>query len=65
MESPTPVDQIHRRVLDITGDPLPYEIEPNRQVIEQLVCHAVTQRIITRSVAVEELFAPGTHGLTG
>jgi len=62
---PTPVDEVHRRVMAITGgDPLPYGIEPNRRVLEELIQHALTQGIIARPVAVEELFARNTHGLT-
>jgi 4,5-dihydroxyphthalate decarboxylase len=62
---PTAVDEVHRRVMEITGDPLPYGIAPNRRVIAELVGHALTQGIIARPVAVEDLFAPGTHGLVG
>lgn len=57
-------DAVYRRVMEITGgDPLPYGIEPNRRVLEELVGHALTQRIITTPFTVEELFAPGTHAL--
>lgn len=60
-----PIEDVHRRVMEMTGsDPLPYGIEPNRQVLEEIIRSAVEQRIITRPVAVEELFAPGTHDLT-
>ncbi|NNG03108.1 MAG: ABC transporter substrate-binding protein [Inquilinus sp.] len=65
IEQPTAVDEVHRRVLAIVGDPLPYGIEPNRQVLEQLIGHAVTQRIIDRPVTVDDLFAAGTHDLVG
>jgi hypothetical protein len=34
-------------------------------VIDELIGHALTQGIITRPVAAEELFARSTHGLTG
>ena len=51
--------------MEITGDPLPYGIAPNRKVIDELIGHALTQGIITKPVTVEELFAPSTHGLTG
>jgi 4,5-dihydroxyphthalate decarboxylase len=61
---PTAVDKLHQRVMEITGDPLPYGVEPNRRVIEELIQHAVAQRIIDKPVAVEELFAAGTLGLT-
>ena len=53
-------DEIHKKVMAITGDPLPYGIEPNRESWKALVGHALTQRIITRPFDVEELFAPGT-----
>jgi 4,5-dihydroxyphthalate decarboxylase len=62
---PTDVDDVHRRVMEITGDPLPYGIAPNRKVIEELIGHALTQGIITKPVSVEELFAPSTLGLVG
>jgi 4,5-dihydroxyphthalate decarboxylase len=65
IEQPTEVDEVHRRVMEITGDPLPYGIEPNRSVIADLIQHALTQGIITRPVTVEELFARNTFGLLG
>jgi len=64
IEKPTQVDALHRRVMEITGDPLPYGIEPNRRVLEELVEHCLKQGIITRPVAVEDLFPRNTHGLT-
>ena len=63
IEKPTAVDEVHKKVMAITGDPLPYGIEPNRRVLEELVGHAMTQRIIARPFTVEQLFAPGTHDL--
>jgi ABC-type nitrate/sulfonate/bicarbonate transport system substrate-binding protein len=65
IESPTASDRLHQRVLDETGaDPLPYGIEPNRAVLERLLETAVEQRILTRPVALEDVFAPGTRDLT-
>ncbi len=64
IETPTEVDQVHKRVMEITGDPLPYGIAPNRKVIDELIEHALTQGIITRPVTAEELFVRSTHGLT-
>jgi 4,5-dihydroxyphthalate decarboxylase len=64
IEKPTAVDEVHRRVMEITGDPLPYGIAPNRKVLEELIQHVLAQGIITRPVAVEELFARNTLGLT-
>jgi 4,5-dihydroxyphthalate decarboxylase len=63
IEKLTGFDRIHPKVIDIAGDPLPYGIEPNRKVMEELIQHALTQRIITKPVGVEELFAPATRGL--
>lgn len=65
IENPTKADELHGHVMEITGDPLPYGIEPNRQVLEALIGHAVSQKIIAGPVGVDDLFAPGTHGLTG
>jgi len=62
---PTAVDDVHRRVVDVTGDPLPYGIAPNRRVLDELIGHALTQKIIAQPVAVEELFWPSTRGLIG
>jgi ABC-type nitrate/sulfonate/bicarbonate transport system substrate-binding protein len=64
--APTKADRMYRRVLEITGaDPLPYGIAPNRPMLEALLHYAREQGIISRPVAVEELFAPGTAELTG
>lgn len=65
IEKPTELDEVHRRVMEITGDPLPYGIAPNRKVLEALVGHAVTQGIIDNPVSVDELFVPSTRGLVG
>jgi 4,5-dihydroxyphthalate decarboxylase len=64
IEKPSAVDEVHRRVMAITGDPLPYGIAPNRKVLEELLQHALAQGIITRPVTVEELFARNTYSLT-
>jgi 4,5-dihydroxyphthalate decarboxylase len=63
IEKPTAVDEVHKKVMAITGDPLPYGIEPNRRVLDELMGHALTQRIITRRMDIEELYAAGTHSL--
>ncbi len=65
IEKPTGVDKVHSRVMEITGEPLPYGIEPNRKVIEDLIEHALTQGIITKRVSVDDLFAAETRGLAG
>jgi 4,5-dihydroxyphthalate decarboxylase len=65
IENPTPIDKLHSRVMEVVGDPLPYGVEPNRRVLAELIEHAVTQKIIPRAFAVEELFDPATIELVG
>ncbi len=63
---PGPADLMYQRVMDITGaDPLPYGIGPNRAMIDQLVRYAVSQRILDKPVAAEDLFPESTHDLAG
>ena len=50
-------EKVHLAVMDTLPDPLPYGIEPNRDTLERLIAHAVTQKIIPGPVAVEDLFA--------
>src|SRR3954465_1036946 len=64
IDKPTDFDEMHKRVMEITGEPLPYGVAPNRKVIEELIGHALTQGIITKPVTVDELFAPSTRGLS-
>jgi 4,5-dihydroxyphthalate decarboxylase len=65
IDKPTEADNVHRWVMEITGNPLPYGIEPNRAALEELVRHAATQKIITKPVDIDTLFAPTTRGLVG
>lgn len=51
-------DNFFKRVMDITRDPLPYGIEPNRAMLEAVVAHAFEQGIIPAPAgAVDDLFA--------
>lgn len=65
IENPAEIDRMHQKVMAITGDPLPYGIEPNHRVLEELVGHAVSQGIIPARVKIEDLFVPETRGLVG
>ena len=66
IEKPTAADEVHRRVMEITGaDPLPYGIEPNRRTLEELIASARDQGILSRAPAIEELFASSTRHLVG
>jgi 4,5-dihydroxyphthalate decarboxylase len=52
------LEPMHRRVAEITGgDPLPYGVEANLGSLEELVRHALEQRIITRPPELESVFA--------
>lgn len=64
---PDSADRLHLKVLEATGwdDPLPYGIEPNRAVLEDLIEQASKQRILTKAVKLEELFAGSVRGLVG
>jgi 4,5-dihydroxyphthalate decarboxylase len=54
-------DRMYSRVLQTTGaDPLPYGVEPNRAMLEELIGHALAQQILTRPVDIDEIFAPAT-----
>jgi 4,5-dihydroxyphthalate decarboxylase len=57
-------DTFFKRVMDVTGDPLPYGLSANRPMLEAVVQYATEQGIISRPVSVEELFPPSTHTLT-
>jgi len=55
----TASDRPYLQVLEATGaDPLPYGIEPNRAMLEQLMEYALSQRILTKPVGVQDVFAP-------
>ena len=64
VEKPTAVDRMHQRVMEITGrDPLPYGMEPNRAMLEELMGHCIAQKIVDRPLRIEDVFAPATHHL--
>lgn len=66
IEKPTGVDKLHQRVMSITGkDPLPYGIEPNRKVFEELVGNAYAQGIVKERITPEDMFVKETWGLVG
>lgn len=63
IENPSAGDRMYERVMQITGDPLPYGIEPNRAMIDELIRHAVTQQILPTPMRAEDLFAEETLDL--
>ncbi len=62
----TATDRMHRTVMELTGweDPLPYGIEPNRRVLEELLRSAVDQKILDRAPRLEDVFTADTRGVT-
>ncbi len=62
---PDASDRLYRRLHGLGADPLPYGIAPNRAVLEQLLSHARTQKILSTSVDIESLFAPEARDLIG
>lgn len=64
-DDPGGTDALHLRMLQLTGDPLPYGIAPNRAVLTELIAHARSQAILRRPVDIASVFAPETLDLTG
>lgn len=65
IEKPGELDELYAKLLAHGDDPLPYGVEPNRAMLEELVGHAVTQGILAKPVAIESLFAESTLSLRG
>ena len=61
----TAADKVHLAAMELMTDPLPYGIEPNLRTLETLMAHAITQKIIPKPMALEDLFVPSTHNLVG
>jgi 4,5-dihydroxyphthalate decarboxylase len=66
---PTPdaADRLHAQVMEVTGcsDPLPYGVEPNRQVLDSLIAAAREQHILRTAVDLDAMFAPSARRLVG
>lgn len=60
IENPSDVDRMYGRVMEVMADPLPYGIEPNRAMIDELIRHCVTQGILAAPMRAEAVFATGT-----
>jgi 4,5-dihydroxyphthalate decarboxylase len=59
----TATDRMHRKVLELTGweDPLPYGLEPNQKVLEELIRSAVDQKILDRAPRLADVFTADTR----
>jgi 4,5-dihydroxyphthalate decarboxylase len=57
VEKQGPADRLHLKVLEATGaDPLPYGVEPNRAMIDELIGHAVRQHVLDEPPSLETMF---------
>ena len=65
IDNPTALDRLHLKVMEVIGDPLPYGIEPNRKVLEELIGHATRQKILRKPVQLQDVFAKATWDLIG
>jgi 4,5-dihydroxyphthalate decarboxylase len=53
----TPEGKAVRALADVVSDPFPFGIAPNRKALEAVVRFAVEQRVMPKTIAVEDLFA--------
>jgi 4,5-dihydroxyphthalate decarboxylase len=49
-------DPLLLKVRDVIGDPLPYGVDANRQMLDAIVQHAQEQGIIRRAIPLDKLF---------
>jgi 4,5-dihydroxyphthalate decarboxylase len=65
IRQPDAADRLHQQVMEIISAPLPYGIEANRAMIEELIDNAVIQGIVTERPNVDDLFVAETRELGG
>lgn len=54
--------ELSARCAFVGKDPMPYGIEANRPTLEAIIRQANNQKILSRPIAVEELFVAGSEG---
>ncbi len=55
--APGHIDKVHLAAMEFMPDPLPFGVAPNRDTLERLIAHAVTQKIIPGHMSLDDLFA--------
>ena len=65
VSAPTRADKVHLAALEVMDDPLPYGIAPNQRVLESLMGHLVTQKVIDTPMDLAALFAAESRELVG
>ena len=58
-----PADQSWQSTATVVGDPLVHGLAPNRKVLDTIIGFARAQSLLTEDVALDDLFAAGTHEL--
>lgn len=60
----TGADRLNHTIMEATGrDPLPYGLEPNRDILEKLLDYALAQKILPSRPDLKEVFAEETWSL--
>ncbi|MDE3206582.1 MAG: ABC transporter substrate-binding protein [Acidobacteriota bacterium] len=60
----TGADRLNHTVMQVTGrDPLPYGLDPNRDILEKLLDYALAQKILPSRPALKDVFAEETWSL--
>lgn len=53
----TPEGKAARALSETVGDPFPFGVAPNRKALDAIVRFSVEQRVMTKAIAIEDLFA--------
>lgn len=60
----TGADRLNQEIMRTTGqDPLPYGLEPNRDILEKLLDYASAQKILSHRPSLKDVFATDTLSL--
>ncbi|MBH97807.1 MAG: 4,5-dihydroxyphthalate decarboxylase [Rhodospirillaceae bacterium] len=62
---PSSTDNLNAQILELHQDPLPYGVTLNNSILENLIQHAKTQKILRHHVDINSLFVSETIDLTG
>jgi 4,5-dihydroxyphthalate decarboxylase len=63
IEKPTEMDELYIKINEMVGEPLPYGIPPNLEMLENLFSTAASQQILKKPVELNKVFVPSTLDL--
>jgi 4,5-dihydroxyphthalate decarboxylase len=63
IEKPTEMDELYIKINEMVGEPLPYGIPPNLEMLENLFSTAASQQILKKPVGLNKIFVPSTLDL--